>query len=862
MQIASLLSEQLDHFVVSIIEETLEDFPEQDRESIRKNSAMIAIGGSGRGEVAPYSDADLLFLFRPAIAGLFNQFSKRFVAEFWDAGVKLGQRVHTVNDTIRQALADPHLASSLVHVRGLWGDESLAVQVRHKFYRRCIRWRRNSFVDECIKGREEERTQHGATVQQLEPDVKRSLGGLRDVHLLQWIAFAHHETADLDALRKMDVLSPDDFVHLKAAVEFLMRVRIDLHLTQNRGNDILSKDEQLRIATMREITPVEGQRPVELFMQTYFTHSMAIADITRRFVGRHRPLSAYQVIKRSIVSHRINRHFRLMNNELDVVASRLPSVCTTLEDVVRIYHSAAMYRISLSPRLIEEINRIARNLPSSPTPETSRLFMEILGTTGRLAETIRGMHETNILELIIPEWHRVRCLLQFNQYHHFTVDEHTLQCIEVCEGFMEEDSPTGAALRNIDEPELLFLALLLHDSGKGFDEEHSEVGRRISEDVGQRLRLSVRQRDIVGFLVHQHLKMADLAFRHDTSDERVVLTFAHQVGTTEKLRMLYVLTAADVSGVGPGVWNNWKADLLTDFYKRLMLTLSGQPPSFHEEERLGAVRDHVYKSIVPLEPESDEVSHSFKKWIDRQLDSFSSHYLSFTSPARIATDLDVIRSLESGEIQVEARLDRESQTVDYRIITDQHHSSGCFHLIAGVLAAMRLEILRAEITTTTDGVVVDVFHVRDHDFELEVPRSRTKAVADAIRDVLTGGDTVEELFRRHKRFSCGQSTEAVMELPTRVEVDDHTSDRCTVISVFVHDQPGLLYTISRTLFQLGLSIELAKISTHFDQVADVFYVTDNDGRKIRSESDQDAIRIRLEQELAAFEASTHREFVS
>jgi len=861
LQIASLISDQLDQFAASILDEILADFPEADRRELRENSAMIAVGGSGRGEVAPYSDADLLFLYRPKIAALFGQFSKRFVAEFWDAGIKLGHRVHTVDDAVARAIEDPHLASSLVHIRSLWGDDALATLLRHRSLRRVIRRRLRAFVEDCVAGREEERAQHGATGQQLEPDVKRSLGGLRDIHLLQWIAFAWYQTSDIGTLKKRDVLTADDAARLNAAVEFLTRVRIDLHLHAGRGNDVLSKDEQLRIAKTRSIEQTAGQKPVERFMQEYFTHSSAIAEITKRFVARHRPRSLLDILRRSIVSPRVNRYFILNGDELDVLPSRLNRVCTTLDDIVRIYHSAAVYRVSLSPRLTEHIKVVARKLEPGPSPEAGRLFMEILGTIGRLSSTLRSMHEAAVLELIIPEWKRVRCLLQFNQYHHFTVDEHTLKCLEICESFVDEDTPIGAALRRINAPELLFLALLLHDAGKGYEEEHSEVGRRLSLDVCRRLRLSDDQADTVAFLIKQHLVMADLAFRRDTTDQRLVLTFSHELGTAERLRMLYVLTAADVSGVGPGVWNHWKSELLTDFYKRLMLTLSGQPPKFHEEERLREIRDHVYRSIVPLDPEDAEVAESFKSWVDEQLDGFRASYLLTTDPSRIAADLDTIRSLEPGEIHIEGRYLPESGTVEYRIIADESHEAGCFQLITGVLTARHNEILGADITTSLQDVIVDVFHVIDRNFEGEVPEHRIEEVAASIRDALNRRVTIEELFHRHRRYVGTAANEPVMELPTRVDIDDDSSEYCTVVSVFAHDQPGLLYTISRKLFELGLSIELARIATHFDQVVDVFYVTDNDGNKLPAEQ-RAVMRDSLYDALRVFENETHAEFVS
>lgn len=861
MQIASLLSDAMDTYTISILQETLAEFTDSEQQELEQNCAMIAIGGSGRGEVAPYSDCDLIFIYQPRVASLINRLSKRIVPEFWDAGIKLGQRVHTVRDAATSAILDPHLASSLVHVRPLWGKESLALLLKNQFYRKVVRSRLRVFVNDCIAGREEERTEHGATGQQLEPDVKKSLGSLRDVHLIQWIAFAHYQTADIDSLRRKNVLTPDDAVRLKRGVEFLTRVRIDLHLHAEKANDILTKEDQLRIAEFREITHIEGQRPVERFMQEYFSHTMAISEITERFVSRHRRRSLVAILSRLVMSHRVNRYFVLSEGELDVSHSHLEKICVTLEDILRIYHSAAMYRVGLSPRLIEAIKATARNLPSGPSPEAARLFMEVLGTLGRCSATVRSMHNTNVLELVIPEWHRVRCLLQFNQYHHFTVDEHTLRCLEICEKFADEDTPVGAAYRNVRVRQLLHLALILHDAGKGFEEDHSELGRRMALDICQRLRLNQHETDTVSFLVHKHLKMADLAFRYDTTDPQVVLEFSHEVGSAAKLRMLYVLTAADVSGVGPGVWTNWKADLLADFYKRLMLNLSGQPPRFHEEERLREIREHVYESIIPEQPEKEDVATSLRKWVDKQLDGFSSQYLTMTPPSSIARDLDIIRSLEPGEIRVSGRYDKASGTTDYHIIADAQYSEGCFHRISGVLTARHMKILGAEITTSTENIIVDTFHVVDEDFAV-VPQGRIDEVASSIVAALRKEVTVKELFQRYRRYVTEDSQEITMGLRTRVEVDTTTSDRSTIVLVFAHNRPGLLYTISRALFKLNLSIDLARISTHFDQVVDVFYVTDNDGQKITSGERCQTIRDSMLDELASFEQSAHRDFVS
>ena len=860
LQVASLLSDSMDQFAVSIVDETIAEFSESERKQIRENASLVAVGGTGRGEVAPFSDFDLVIVYRSRIDHLVSQFSKLIVPAFFDAGIELGQRVFTIYAALEAALVDPHLSTSLVYARGLWGDELLTTQLIERFYRRVVRRRLRGFVEDCIQARQDERVKFGATGQQLEPNVKRSLGGLRDFHLLQWVGYAHYETSSIETLRLRDALTANDAMRLKNAVEFLTKVRLDLHLHSNRENDTLSKDDQLRITESRQIVASEGQLAVEIFMQEFFLHSMAIADISRRFVARHRRHSLFDWFRRRLFRQRLGRQFLLSPTELDVRASKVSKVCETLDDILRIFHAAAMYRVRLSATLTDAIQQRALTLEPGPSAEASRLFMEILDTTGRLADTIRCMHETNVLELVIPEWKRVRCLMQFNHYHHYTVDEHTLLAIQICEGFASEDSPHGAAYRALNAKSLLHLAILLHDAGKGYVEDHCEVGQRLAIDVCQRLGLPSSQSEIVSFLIHKHLQMADVGLRRDTTDGRLLLEFSHKLGTPEKASMLFILTCADISAVGPGVWTRWKGDLLAEFFNRLNFILSGQHPKFHEEERLRQIREYVYQSISPLEAKGDR--EEFKRWVDEQLESFSSHYLTTTAPPRIAADLDTIRRLKPGEICVDGRYEPETKSVALRVILDATDIPGCFHQIAGVLTAKHLDILGAGITTNRENIVVDVFHVLDDDFSGPIPQDRINEIGTAIRDTLKRQTTVENLFRRHKRFVSQTRKTETVQLETRAMIDNDTSDRCTVISVFAHDRPGLLYTITRTLFQLGLSVELAMIGSHFHQVVDVFYVTDNAGQKIDAEAFQIEIQQRLLKDLAAFESLGHNEFIS
>jgi [protein-PII] uridylyltransferase len=512
-----------------------------------------------------------------------------------------------------------------------------------------------------------------------------------------------------------------------------------------------------------------------------------------------------------------------------------------------------------APPIIAAIKASLGSLEGELSQESIRRFLEILRETTGLGDVLRQMYDVGVLELIIPDMKHARSLLQFNQYHSYTVDEHTLRTIEAAVGFERDEGPVGAAYRAIHDKETIHLALLLHDLGKGCEEDHSEVGRRIAERTAARLGLPDQQRDALVFLVHKHLKMAHLAFRRNTSDLDVLMPFAQEVGSPEVLRMLYVLTAADLSGVGPGVWNDWKANLLTGLFDNAMLILSGKHGRFQEHERLRSIKKQVWTAMAGNATQAE--ARELREWLDMQLDAFPPHYLGVTPVAEIAADLEVIRNLGPHEVSVEATLEPERRTVLYRLITHEEYADGVFHKTCGVLTARRMEILSAQISTSLDGFVVDSYRVVDHDYSGEVPPERIEQVAQALRSVLTGATNVQSLFQKHVRFGARRPPAPLSDQQTRVVIDNHSSDRCTIIDVFAHDRTGLLFTISRAIYEMGLSVMLAKISTHLDQIVDVFYVTEQDGRKITDPARLRTIQSDLAAKLDEFEREGYQQFV-
>lgn len=861
IQIAAALCEATDRLLIEFIEHAFADCSAAEREAMQQHACVIAVGGTGRGELSPYSDIDLLFLDESRGRSPFRDGVTRIVQSCWDAKLGLGHSVRTINECTSMARQDCEIATSLIESRLVWGSPTQFDLLRRRFRRRVVDARRRAFVEDCIAARAKEFPQPGDPAQQLEPNVKRSVGGLRDLHLIRWIGFAIFGAADLDTLRLNGGLSMDEAHAVRSAWEYLTRIRFDLHLAAGSAQDLLTRDEQLRIAEERKFTGTKAQRPVERFMQEYFRHSSALAKVSRRFAARHRPRSAWSRASAALVSHRTEGVIRVTGDELDAAPRHLSRLCENLESVLKLYRAAAFYGILPSVRVVDAIEEAARGFSDELSPACASLFMDILHCRAHLGPILRNMYETGVLELVIPDMRHTRCLMQFNQYHHYTVDEHSLRAVEVASRYTGADGAVGAAYESLKHKELLHLALLLHDLGKGFDEDHWDVGKRIAARIGERLRLTPRHREQLEYLVHRHLEMAHNALRRDLTDPELVLQFSHDVGTPETLSLLYVLTAADITAVGPGTWTSWKEELLTEFYNRCQLVLSGTRDGYDASTRLRDVRQRVLQAAAA--PPSNGDAGNWTAWVDRQLDGFSAYYLTCTSPSRIAGDLRIIRELGADDVRALGVYESETGTVEYRVLTrNARAAEGCFHKLAALLTAKRHEILSADISTTREGVVIDSFRVLDRDFEGHVPPERLQEVAAGMEEILSRSTDVEQLFQRHRRFGAERVRSQVSNLPLRVELDNDSSDTRTIIDIFAHDRPGLLYSLARTLYELRLSVDLARISTHYDQVVDVFYVRELNGQKVRGPERLDAIRHRLVTQLDDFEREGHRRFVS
>ncbi|MCA9016786.1 MAG: HD domain-containing protein, partial [Planctomycetaceae bacterium] len=409
-----------------------------------------------------------------------------------------------------------------------------------------------------------------------------------------------------------------------------------------------------------------------------------------------------------------------------------------------------------------------------------------------------------------------------------------------------------------EKKDILNLAILLHDIGKGYGEDHSKVGAMIAAETAIRMGLKEEDQNLLVFLVFEHLTMAHLAFRRDISDPDVLFAFSQKVGSPEKLRMLYVLTAADITAVGPGVFTDWKSELLADLYERTMLLLGGKHSRYHRDERLARVKQRVRSHLnLPQVPEQEE--HTEETWFTELFNSFSPHYLLVTSSERIAADIKILRDLPPDQIVVEGEFEPETGTVNYHVIAPAMYSQSCFHRMVSVFTAKRMEIISAHITTSVSGGVVDSFRVIDKDYAKEVPRNRIENIEEEVRKAVSGESDAKTMFLNNQRFRESASLSGEFDLG-RVEIDNQSSKRCTIIDVIAHDRTGLLYIVSRAISRMGLSVVMAKISTHLDQVVDVFYVIDEHDQKIEDSQRLQEIKQQLENTLHDFELEGYKRY--
>ena len=530
VKLCRAISDLRDQVLLGLFEGTLEGFSAEDLTILRQEMAIVAHGGYGRRDVAPWSDVDLMLLHTPRSRPQVGLLAERLFRDVFDAGLVLGHAVRTPEEACQLSCQDAQICSSLVESRLLTGSANLFDTFVRQFTRQIHR-RSAGLIAAIEQSRLEERLKYGETVYLLEPNVKRSQGGLRDLQLLRWVGMVRYGTPEPEQLHAQGLLTNDDYLALLRASEFLLWLRNEMHFHAGKAGDVLDRAEQLRIAQHLRYESVAGMLEVEQFMRDYFRHTNQVSHVVGRFLASARPNRRLRSLLTTFFGHRVQGGFRVGPLEISATRQGLHRLKGNLDVIMELVDLANLYGKQIEPATWEAVRREATQLPQVITPVARRHFLSLLGHPTRLGELLRGLHEVGVLERFIPGFAHARGLLQFNQYHKYTVDEHSFRAVDQVTEWLNDPGPLGKVYRGLARKQVLHLALLIHDLGKGYPEDHCEVGARIADDTARRLGLDAHDREALVFLVHKHLLMNHLVFRRDTSDEQLVVRFAVEVGS-------------------------------------------------------------------------------------------------------------------------------------------------------------------------------------------------------------------------------------------------------------------------------------------------------------------------------------------
>jgi [protein-PII] uridylyltransferase len=798
----------------------------------QNSCALLAVGGYGRAELAPFSDIDLVFLYSSQRLSEMKLMSESLLRLLWDAGLTIGHSFRTTGDCVTAALDDAHLWTALVHTRLLAGNEGLRRSLREAL-ERDRRRRVDSFLTAVRREHDARYAKFGAVVCAQEPNVKESAGGLRDYHTALWLAHARYGYTTLSELRAHNLVAEREAQKIINAHNFLWQIRHATHFMLNRKHDRLSLDLQPALAKKFGYRPDEHSLGSERLMRDYYRHARELKMFSETMLARlsdNEATGARFWRKGRLAAAR--EPFSIRNARLHFDGDT-GSFHQNVAAIFNAFSLAQAARVPFGFRLRESLDESIRAL--SPdfcrSPAVSAGFLKLLRRRGRAGYILRLMHEVGFLTRLVPEFARIRFLVQHDLYHHYTVDEHTLRALETLDALHNTEDRSRVGFRNVLEeipnPALLHLALLLHDIGKGRSGGHVSRGTKLAAKICSRLQLKEADAHQVVLLVNRHVTMSHIAQRRDLNETRVIAEFARAVESLDVLNMLLLLTYADLNAVGPGVWSDWKASLLWDLYRRTRMMLTGTDTPVDDVAELAQYKQQI-ATLAPSFPLSD---------IERHVALLPDRYRRITPPEVAATHLSM--AAQAGGERVEISWDRQNPTSTKLTVcaADRH---ALFADMAGTLAAHGVEILSAELNTREDGIAIDEFILRHAATRQAIEVHYYQKLEAALRKAAAGELNVAAMIERWESRNAPRKRRVLTparwaNLP-RVLCDNEMSPAATIIEVHALDEPGLAHKIATVLAGLGLEIVCARIATERSDALDVFYVTDSEGEKLSDEA--------------------------
>jgi [protein-PII] uridylyltransferase len=832
VQITLLMTSLIDRLLQRIFNIAHDKFSPDDRDF---PFALVATGGYGREELHPASDVDLLFLVGKKPPAAIISATEETIGLLWDCGLKLGHAVRDIEQSLQQCRKDVTVLTSLLDMRLLCGSPAIYEELREAISALVSGDGGNRFIKNKLKEQQKRHDKYGASVYLLEPNIKESKGGLRDLQTALWVAKVAYRVKRLDELHLRGVIEKNELKILGSAREFIFRVRNELHFKSGgRG-----QPELMTLALQSELADFFGYEDkgpflaVERFMAAYYSHVRQIRFISSYIIDRSLQKTGLVETPRIKLSAE-DREFGIeeKNGRLDFKDATKPAAL----DMLRIFLLAQKYKATVGHEaklcMVKNLSLFDDKVIRSE--DAAKLFLGLFDNENNLYEIMRAMNETGVLRSYIPEFADIFCRVQFDSYHVYTVDTHLILALKMLHDLRHKvcltDYPELCQIAaEIKEPTTLYLAVLLHDIGKGQGKNHSQKGAAMTGEILKRLGLDPDRTAKIQTLVRRHLLMSELSQKRDISDPRLIVEFAETVGDLENLNMLYILTAVDLLAVNPRIWNNWRASLLSELYHRTVDFFLAPHEQFEQgmTERMRQVTEILSEQVGTEEAELLVSGISLRFFRHRSVEQASHELLQIS---------------ESDHFRFHYRNLEHEASCEIAIYT--HGLTYRFNKVAGILAANRVNILWAEIYSLPDGRALDVFRVTSlvtPPFPEERTMSRIQSeLKQAFYDQLDVGKLVEQKLKPGLLDRYGKSQPTTV--PTKVKIDNQTSDNFTIVDVVTSDRPGLLYDITRVLFRARYKTEFTLISTNADRVEDSFYIRTESGEKIMNPEDLRRLR--------------------
>ncbi len=817
-----------------------------DNPSSGERLAVVAVGGYGRATLAPGSDIDLLFLLPFKQTAWCESVVEAILYVLWDLRQKVGHATRSIDECLRQAKSDMTVRTSLLEARLIMGEASLFDTLMTRFHRDIVGRSARDFVAAKLAEREARVSRAGSSRYLVEPNVKEGKGGLRDLNTLFWIAKYVYRVREASELVGAGLFTEAEFRLFRRCEEFLWRVRCHLHYLNGRPEERLTFDQQRAVAARLGYGSRGGLSAVERFMKHYFLTAKDVGDLTAIVCAalEERQAKPRAMLDRFVGRLRRRRHIEGMADfaiEIDrITVARSDVFAVDPVNLIRLFWVADRTGLAIHPAAIREVTQSLKRIDAAlrDNHEANRLFLDILTSRNAPETVLRRMNEAGVLGRFIPEFGRIVAMMQFNLYHHYTVDEHLLRSIgilaEIDAGRLKEDHPVANEIMPaIANRTALYLATFLHDIAKGREQDHSLAGAEVARKLGRRLGLGEAEIETLAWLVEHHLAMSTTAQSRDLSDPRTIETFAKLVQTLERLRLLLVLTVSDIRAVGPGVWNGWKGQLLRTLYWETEIVLAGGHSAVDRRQRVASAQDELRRALPA--------------WSDPEFDAYAQrHYPAYWLKVDLSRKIQHARLLRLTEVNMKS-LATEVATDPFRGVTEltvvAPDHPRLLAIIAGACAAAGANIVDAQIFTTTDGLALDSIFVSrafDHD---EDELRRADRVAERIEKALRGEIRLAEIVAARGGVAKGRAK--TFPVAPEIVLDNSLSNRQTVLQVSGLDRPGLLYDLTNVISRLNLNIASAHVATFGEKAVDVFYVTDLTGAKIANPARQTAIRRQL-----------------